>query len=65
MSDHSVKGSLPGVMWSVLSKSEKTCLPIHIGTSLYTEKRTGMWYNADCLAPFAIKVNMMPGDMHA
>jgi len=65
MSDYSVERGLPGVTWSVLSKSEKVCLPIRIGISSRTEKRTRMWHNTDCLAPFAIKVNVVSGNVHA
>jgi hypothetical protein len=53
------------VIWSVLSKSENICLPIHVGFSLRTEKCTGMWHNTDCLALFAINVDVVSGNVHA
>ena len=46
---------------------EENGLPIHIGISIHTENRMGMWFNTSSLALFAININVcfVPGNVHA
>jgi hypothetical protein len=40
---------------------EKLCLLIHTCFALHTEKHTGIWLNAECLAMLAVYVYVISG----
>ena len=63
--DNSLQRCLPSSKWSVSEKQERTGLPIHIGITEHTGKRTGNHLDLVGCALFAIDVHMIPRNVHA